>query len=85
MKVNNQLLKLGLLSTLAVSSSQAQLQLTDEPLFLNQTVPPALAVTFDDSGSMSWSWMPDSRSFDRNRPSFASSDYNLIYYNIWLA
>jgi type IV pilus assembly protein PilY1 len=73
----------GLFSLFFVLSpvSAVELQLTDEPLFLNQTVPPALAVTFDDSGSMSWSWMPDSRSFDRNRPSFASSDYNLIYYN----
>lgn len=57
------------------------LELSDEPLFLDQSVPPALAVTFDDSGSMSWSWMPDSRSFYWNRVSFASPDYNLMYYN----
>lgn len=78
-KIKSKLLMLFVI--LSYNNAYSQLQLTDEPLFLNQTVPPALAVTFDDSGSMSWSWMPDSRSFDRNRPSFASSDYNLIYYN----
>ncbi len=57
------------------------LQLTSEPLFLNQNVPPAIAVTFDDSGSMAWSWMPDSRSFNSNRRSFASPDYNALAYN----
>ena len=70
-----------LLVFLINTASSAELQLTDSPIFLNQSVPPALAVTFDDSGSMAWAWMPDSRSFDRNRRSFASPDYNLIYYN----
>lgn len=79
--LNKMKLKLVLVGLFAFSAQSAPLELTDEPLFLNQSVPPALAVTFDDSGSMSWSWMPDSRSFSRSLPSFASSDYNLIYYN----
>ena len=69
---------------LVMASGVAQagpLQLTSEPLFLNQNVPPAIAVTFDDSGSMAWSWMPDSRSFNSNRRSFASPDYNVLAYN----
>ena len=57
------------------------LQLIDEPLFLNQSVPPALAITFDDSGSMAFGWMPDARDFDFDKHSFASSDYNTIYFN----
>ena len=69
--------KLGLIAFLlliSVIGHSGPLQLTHEPLFLNQTVPPALAVTFDDSGSMSWSYMPDSRSFSSSRPSFSSPD-----------
>ncbi len=71
-----------LLLLFSMTSLEAQpLQLTDTPLFLNQSVPPALAVTFDDSGSMSWAYMPDSQSFDADKISFTSSDYNQIYYN----
>jgi len=84
MKFNNSLNSVYLAAIFSLASFNLMalpLQLSDEPLFINQSVPPALAVTFDDSGSMSWSWMPDSRSFSRSRPSFASSDYNLIYYN----
>ncbi len=71
-------------ASLVMASGMVQagpLELTSEPLFLNQSVPPAIAVTFDDSGSMAWSWMPDSRSFNRNRRSFASPDYNVMAYN----
>jgi type IV pilus assembly protein PilY1 len=77
----NKYMSLVLLLMMSITVYSSPLKLTHEPLFLNQTVPPALAVTFDDSGSMSWSWMPDSRSFSSSRPSFASPDYNLIYYN----
>lgn len=66
---------------LTLPAHSAPLELTHEPLFLNQKVPPALAVTFDDSGSMSWSYMPDSRSFSKSKHSYASPDYNLMYYN----
>ncbi|MCF6318556.1 MAG: hypothetical protein L3J83_04625 [Proteobacteria bacterium] len=57
------------------------LSLTHEPLFLNQSVPPALAITMDNSTSMNGATMPGARSFSTNRPSYASSDYNLIYFN----
>jgi type IV pilus assembly protein PilY1 len=80
-KYFNQYMSLVLLLLMSISIHAGPLQLSHEPLFLNQTVPPALAVTFDDSGSMSWAYMPDSRGFSSNRPSFASPDYNLIYYN----
>ena len=57
------------------------LLLKDEPLYLSQSVPPALAITFDDSGSMAWGYMPSGRSYIGNRRSTASSDYNQIYYD----
>jgi type IV pilus assembly protein PilY1 len=55
------------------------LELARVPLSVNANVPPNVLVSFDDSGSMGWSYMPDgapqsgcaSRDFTRNR----------IYYN----
>jgi len=76
----NKILFTSLLS-ISVTASSVPLLLTHEPLFLNQSVPPALAITFDDSGSMAWSDMPDDRRGGTNLISFASSDYNLMYYN----
>lgn len=79
MKINK-LILVSLLS-LTITAKAVPLLLTHEPLFLNQSVPPALAVTFDDSGSMAWSYMPDTRGFSSDRASFASPDYNLMYFN----
>ena len=83
-QIFNNLKKYSLTVVIFIISStvySAPLQLTDEPLFLNQSVPPALAITMDDSGSMMWGWMPDSRHFDADKHSFASTDYNLIYFD----
>ncbi|WP_154223355.1 pilus assembly protein [Marinicella rhabdoformis] len=52
------------------------LQLSHEPLFLNQTVPPAIAVTLDDSGSMAWTYMGAN---DSN--GFVDPTKNRLYYN----
>ncbi len=60
------------------------LELSHNPLFLDQSVPPAMAFTFDDSGSMGRSYMPDnitSAGGAQTANSFASSDFNTIYYN----
>lgn len=87
MKLLNTHFKHSILVTVLFSTLSAYslpLELIDEALFFNGgggQVPPALAVTFDDSGSMAWGYMPDSRSFPEDKMSFASSDYNLIYYN----
>ncbi len=62
------------------TSQSIPLKLTHEPLFINQSVPPALAITFDDSGSMGWGFMPDSNVW-WNAPSLSSADYNLMFYN----
>jgi len=52
------------------------LQLSHDPLFLNQTVPPAIAVTLDDSGSMAWGYMGNS-----SWNNFVTPTENRIYYN----
>ncbi|HET7844631.1 MAG TPA: PilC/PilY family type IV pilus protein, partial [Xanthomonadales bacterium] len=59
------------------------LNLQKPPLFLNSSVDPNIAVTFDDSGSMTSAFMPDSvdDSCAYRHPKFYSSVYNRIYYN----
>ncbi len=56
----------------------ALLDLSHDPLFLNQSVPPAIAVTLDDSGSMYWSYMGSSGSSGTD---FTDPTLNKIYYN----
>jgi len=53
------------------------LQLSHDPLFLNQTVPPAIAVTLDDSGSMAWGYLGTTN----RRAAFTDPAQNLLYYN----
>lgn len=52
------------------------LELSHEPLFLNQSVPPAIAVTLDDSGSMAWGYLGSS-----SGNAFADPNQNRLYYN----
>ncbi len=82
MKKNNIKIKSLVSIALLVSLSIGQaipLLLKHEPLYLSQSVPPALAITFDDSGSMAWGWMPSGRAYQQ--VSLTSTDYNRIYYN----
>lgn len=58
------------------TSNASLLQLSHEPLFLNQTVPPAIVVTLDDSGSMQEAYMGSSGNY-----SFADPRLNRLYYN----
>lgn len=55
------------------------LQLSHDPLFLNQTVPPAIAVTLDDSGSMGWGYLFRGNLTNWNQ--FADPEFNRLYYN----
>lgn len=68
-----------------MSPSEASLlELTHEPLFLNKTVPPAIIVTFDDSGSMAWGFMGDGMSDSSgtyDSKDFVRPDKNKLYYN----
>jgi type IV pilus assembly protein PilY1 len=82
MKKNYIKIKILIVTSLLLTLSKVSaipLFLKDEPLYLSQSVPPALAITFDDSGSMAWGWMPSGRSYQQ--VSLTSTDYNRIYYN----
>jgi len=63
----------------AKNADASHLQLTHDPLFLNQSVPPAMAVTFDDSGSMAWGYM--GTFYGYNTRQFADPSLNKVYYN----
>jgi type IV pilus assembly protein PilY1 len=56
------------------------LDLSHDPLFLDQSVPPAIAVTLDDSGSMAWGYMYRG-DFNNVWNRFADPAFNQIYYN----
>lgn len=59
----------------------ATLNLTDNPLFLLSTVEPNIILTFDDSGSMAWGYLPDSISGTYANKRYCSSAFNGQYYN----
>lgn len=64
------------------SPAQAgDLDLTHVPLFLNSSLEPNIVVTFDDSGSMEWAFMPDAIFWDRNSNRAKSSTFNGVFYN----
>ncbi len=85
----NKIFKLTIVSLVVMLSGMnkaqaAFLQLSHGPLFLSQSVPPAIAVTFDDSGSMGWGFMGEnmSASFDTYRSRrFADPSENKMYFN----
>ncbi len=54
------------------------LDLSHDPLFLDQSVPPAISVTLDDSGSMYWSYMGPSGS---NGTDFTDPTLNTLYFD----
>ncbi len=43
-----------------LSASAAALNVSQKPLILTETVPPNMLLTLDESGSMSWGYVPDS-------------------------
>lgn len=82
----NKLLSLVLTTIIVLAAGMgngraALLQLTHDPLFLDQSVAPAIAVTFDDSGSMQRAWIGFTGTFAQNSKAFTSPDANNIYYN----
>jgi len=75
----NTLIFAALVGISGMSNSEASLlDLTHDPLFLDQSVPPAIAVTLDDSGSMYWSYMGPSGS---NGTDFTDPLMNTLYFN----
>lgn len=62
-------------------ANAAPLDVSDQPLFLVANVPPNILLTIDDSGSMSWGYVPDGISGSDGQPEFHSSHFNPIYYD----
>lgn len=68
--------------SLAVMDVQAtNLNISPVPLYLGGAVEPNVMFTLDDSGSMSWSFMPDGISGDRYTKRGKAYEYNAMYYN----
>lgn len=57
------------------------LTLSTVPLDVQEGVPPNILLTMDDSGSMAWSFIPDSIGGNYALNAAKSSYYNKIYYN----
>jgi type IV pilus assembly protein PilY1 len=75
---------LGLWLIAATNSGlAAPLSLSNVPLFITSGVEANVLLTFDDSGSMSWAFLPDgiSGSTYRDGPRGCASNVNRIYYN----
>ncbi|MFK8021196.1 MAG: pilus assembly protein [Pseudomonadales bacterium] len=67
-----------------VGAQAATLALSDVPLFLLESTPPNLVISYDDSGSMMWAYLPDSIRNDANvqtRAATKSNFHNKMYYN----
>lgn len=65
----------------AGESTAAELDLSNVPLDVQEGVEPNILLTFDDSGSMTWSYLPDGIANEYNDERGASSSYNRLYYN----
>lgn len=65
----------------AATSQAALLNLTDTPLFLANSVDPNIVLTFDDSGSMSWGYLPDDVYSLADTRRGCSSTVNKVYYD----
>lgn len=66
MKISGPLLKIAAFLGIAASSmfAHAAVNISETPLFLTVNIAPNVILTLDDSGSMAWGFMPDSKYFD---------------------
>lgn len=78
----------ALLVAACLSAAQiqgAQLTISQQPLFLTQTIAPNLILTLDNSNSMKWGFVPDSIGYTanglRSTRRVKSGSYNPMYYN----
>ena len=69
------------LATAVTTSEALLLNLADSPPYLLTTVDPNIVLTFDDSGSMMWSYLPDTTSGLSNTPRGCSSTINRVYFD----
>lgn len=69
-------------STLLSQQALALTSLSDLPLYALQGVPPNIALTIDDSGSMAWGAVPDDKVTTGDTGlRWRSNAYNAMYYN----
>lgn len=71
----------GYLALTSNAIQAAALTISQQPLFLNETVDPNILVTLDDSGSMAFAYAPDSIESNKSKDYFKSNVYNPMYYN----
>lgn len=72
---------LGAALLLATAGSGQAFTVADTPPFLPTPMPPNIAVTLDDSGSMMWAYAPDAICSTRNNRYAKSAAFNPLYYN----
>ncbi len=65
----------------AVAADGDTLNLLDLPVFLTSSVDPNLIVTFDDSGSMNWGFMPSDILNNSGTQRAKSNTFNTVYYD----
>ncbi|MBU0808711.1 MAG: pilus assembly protein PilY [Gammaproteobacteria bacterium] len=73
-------------SSLLIATLDVQAAISQSPLSLTIGVPPNIIFTLDDSGSMSWGYVPDSiessvLSGSTMTRLYAASEFNSMYYN----
>ncbi len=74
-------ISMGVVFLSGLNTSQAALlELTHDPLFLSQSTPPAIAVTYDDSGSMQRAYVEGLSNISTSSV-FADPAVNRLYYN----
>lgn len=62
-------------------STRADLDISDSPLFVSVSIGPNLMFMLDDSGSMFWSFMPDTTFGARTSDRAKSNAFNAVYYD----
>lgn len=71
----------AIIACASATASAQTMNLSDLPLSVQNEIPPNIIVSMDDSGSMSWGWMPDGRNSGWSRIYYRSPHYNKIYYD----
>ena len=68
---------------LGLSVNALAAQTADQPLSTLSIgdAKPNVMFVIDDSGSMAWSFMPDSTSSNKGKPSYRNAQCNTVYYN----
>jgi len=78
------LYRISLLCLLLGASAAQAVSISETPLFLTQDVVPNLVMSFDDSNSMGWGYVPDALRATQAKidgPRFTAASYNPLAYN----